>query len=114
LLDEALAETDATRVELLLQGEGVVVLLDGNTTIENGITTASFDSLPDMQLQTLSLMLPEGAHSMLGADGSLCAKPLSLSSALVGQNGAKSTATTTHLAVGGCPRRATKAKAAKR
>ncbi len=101
-------------IELLLQGEGVVVLLDGNTTIENGITTASFDSLPDMQLQTLSLMLPEGAHSMLGADGSLCAKPLSLSSALVGQNGAKSTATTTHLAVGGCPRRATKAKAAKR
>jgi hypothetical protein len=92
---------------LLLQGEGVLLELEGSVHVRNEITTASFDSLPDMPLSTLSLVLPEGPHSLLGANGHLCAGSLSMSTSLAGQNGASLNGATP-VAVSGCPRRAGK------
>ena len=60
-------------LEILLQGDGVLVQLTGNTDIKNGITYSKFESAPDAPFQSFELKLPEGPHSVLAANGNLCA-----------------------------------------
>jgi hypothetical protein len=79
--------------ELVLQGEGITVMLDGQTAIKKGVTTSSFLSVPDAPFETVEATLPEGPHSALTTNlplkdhYSLCGQHLRIPTALTGQNG---------------------------
>jgi hypothetical protein len=89
-------------LEIILQGEGVKVVLDGQTEITKGITKNTFNAVPDSPIEKFELNLPEGPHSVLGANGDLCTDALGAPTELVGQNGAV-IKQTTKIAVIGCP-----------
>ncbi|MGO9488601.1 MAG: hypothetical protein ACLQBB_06195 [Solirubrobacteraceae bacterium] len=93
-------------VEFVLQGEGIRLILDGQTNISKGITTSSFKSVPDAPIESFEASLPEGPHSALGAylsSGSydLCGTKLTMPTTITGQNGLALTQTT-KIAVTGC------------
>jgi hypothetical protein len=96
-------------LEIVLQGEGVELILDGQTSIEKGVTSSAFKALPDVPLSTLDLVLADGPHSLLGANlpaeahGSFCGKDLAMPVAITGQNGAV-VKQSTKIAISGCPR----------
>jgi hypothetical protein len=96
-------------LEIVLQGEGVLLRLDGQTSIKRGITSSTFKALPDAPISTFDLVLATGPHSVLGSDlpaqakGSMCDQKLAMPIAVTGQNGAVIKATTT-IAVSDCPR----------
>jgi hypothetical protein len=62
---------------ILLQGDerggNVHIELVGHTDIKKGITYSKFETVPDTPVSTFELSLPEGPHSALTANGSLCA-----------------------------------------
>lgn len=59
---------------VVLQGDGVALELLGSTEIEKtGRASITFASLPDIPVESLELYLPQGAHSVLGANTNLCA-----------------------------------------
>ncbi len=89
---------------VVLQGEGVTLRLVGNTNIKKGITSSTFNVLPDAPVSSFDLVLPQGPHSVLAAFGSLCAHALNMPTVLAGQNGAV-LRQTTKIGVQGCPRR---------
>ncbi len=60
-------------LDLVLQGDGVVVVLTGNTQIKHGTTFSHFDSVPDAPINSFELKLPERRFSALAAFGNLCA-----------------------------------------
>lgn len=73
---------------LLLRGGGITQQLEGTLTIsKSDIVKATFSNLPDIPIDELSLSLPRGPHSMLGATGSLCAQPLKLAYRFTDQSG---------------------------
>ncbi len=74
-------------LDLVLDGDGVRVILVGNTDIKNGITTTTFATTPDVPVTSITVNLPMGPHSALAAFGSLCTKPLVMPTTIVGQNG---------------------------
>jgi hypothetical protein len=99
-------------VDVVLQGEGVTILLVGHVNISKaGITSATFFAVPDAPISSFELSLPEGPHSGLSAVGSLCAGPLAMPTTITGQNGAVITQST-KVKVSGCaaPRKKHKAK----
>jgi hypothetical protein len=92
-------------VDLVLQGEGVRLDLTGSINISRqGITSSTFASIPDAPISSFELQLPEGPHSALAVTGSLCAKPLTMPTTIVGQNG-KRLVRTTKVAVTSCPKK---------
>jgi hypothetical protein len=127
---------------IVLQGEGVRIDLVGNTDIKRGLTYSRFETVPDAPVTSFDLTLPEGPHSVLAANGNLCAPkattvkkrvservhgrtihvvrnvkqlvpaPLLMPTTMIAQNGAV-IQQTTNIGVSGCPK-AKKVKKAKR
>ena len=100
---------------LVLQGYGVTVDLAGSTFISKaGITSTSFNAVPDTPFNTFELTLPQGKFSALAANVpssahySLCGQKLTMPNEFVGQNGAVIKQSTT-ISITGCGK--TKAKA---
>jgi len=89
-------------LEIVLQGEGVEVILDGQTDIKKGITKTTFNAVPDSPVETFEVNLPEGPHSALSANVEPCSKALTLPTVLTAQNGAV-IKQTTPITVIGCP-----------
>jgi hypothetical protein len=100
---------------LILQGEGVTLELSGSIDIKKGVTSSTFNSVPDAPINTFVLSLPEGPHSALTtalpakAKGDLCGSGLIMPTTITGQNGAVITQST-KIAVSGCPKAKPKKK----
>ncbi len=74
-------------LELVLEGDGVRVILVGKTNIKKGITTTNFATTPDVPVSSVTVNLPLGPHSALAANGNLCAPTLVMPTVITGQNG---------------------------
>jgi hypothetical protein len=105
-------------LEIVLQGEGVTLVLDGNTDIKKGITSSTFKTVPDAPISSFELKLPTGKFSVLGtnlpagAKYDLCGQALKMPTEITGQNGAV-VKQTTKIAVTGCPKVKTPTRAQK-
>ncbi|MGH2902121.1 MAG: hypothetical protein ACRDK7_00785 [Solirubrobacteraceae bacterium] len=76
-------------VEIVLQGEGVMLVLDGHTQIKNGVTYSRFETVPDAPFTTFEFNAPEGPYSIFTANGNLCARKIAIPTTIIGQNGAQ-------------------------
>ncbi len=100
-------------LEIVLQGEGITLILDGQTAIKRGVTSSTFNTVPDAPISSFELKLPTGKYSILGAylpakaKYDLCGQALTMPTTITGQNGAV-VAQTTKIAVSGCPKHKTK------
>ena len=75
---------------VVLQGYGVRIDLVGDTFISKaGITSSTFTNVPDVQVSSFELYLPEGPYSALAANGNLCKQKLSLPGDFTAQDGAQ-------------------------
>ncbi len=91
-------------LDIVLQGEGVTVVLSGRTDIKGATTYSRFNTVPDAPITSFSLNLPVGPYSVLAAPkGNLCGKQLLMPTTIIGQNGVKITQTT-KIGVTGCPK----------
>jgi hypothetical protein len=96
-------------LEIVLQGEGIVLILDGKTDIKHGVTSSTFNTVPDAPISSFELKLPTGRFSILGAylphspGYSFCGQKLSMPTMITGQNGAV-IKQSTKIAVTGCPK----------
>lgn len=95
---------------VVLQGYGVRIDLVGDTFIspKTGITSSTFENVPDVQVNSFELYLPQGKYSALAANGNLCKQKLLMPTLFTAQDGARFKQNT-KVQVTGCP----KAKAAK-
>jgi hypothetical protein len=79
---------------LVLQGEGVTLLLTGSINIKGAITSSAFEAIPDAPVTSFQLNLPEGPDSALAAvlpakaKGNMCGQNLAMPFTITGQNGA--------------------------
>jgi hypothetical protein len=92
---------------IVLQGYGVTIDLVGDTFIKGGVTSSTFNQVPDVPINSFELKLPQGPGSALGANlpasahGSFCGQHLKMPTEFTGQNGAF-IKQTTPIAVTGC------------
>jgi hypothetical protein len=107
-------------LEIVLQGEGVTLVLDGKTQITKGITYSRFQAVPDAPISSFKLSLPTGKFSILTANlpesakYNLCKQSLTMPTRITAQNGAK-IEPKTPITISGCPkaRKAAKKKTKK-
>ncbi|HEX3434013.1 MAG TPA: hypothetical protein VHT25_08135 [Solirubrobacteraceae bacterium] len=75
-------------LDLLLEGDGVRVILNGNTQIKGGITTSTFGSIPDVPVTSFVLDLPQGPNSALAVNGKeFCTQTLIMPTTITAQSG---------------------------
>lgn len=89
-------------VEMVLQGEGVTLVVDGKTQIKKGITYSHFETIPDAPFSSFEFTAPQGEYALFTASGDLCEQKLVMPTAMTGQNGAVLTQSTP-VEVEGCP-----------
>jgi hypothetical protein len=90
-------------LDLVLQGDGVEVVLVGHTHIaHSSVTTSTYESLPDVPISSAVVKLPTGSNSAVTANGPLCRANLLAPTTIIAQNGAKIT-NDTRIVVSGCP-----------
>jgi hypothetical protein len=101
---------------MLLQGNGVTVDLVGTTFINKaGITSTTFQTVPDTPFNTFELTLPQGKFSALGANlpanakGNFCGQKLVMPTFFKAQNGAE-IHQNTPVSVTGCAKAKTRAQ----
>jgi len=88
-------------LDLVLEANGVRVIVVGNTKITKGITTTHFAAPPDVPVSSITVNLPVGPRSALAAFGNFCTTPLYMPTTIEGQNG-KVFKQTTKMHVNGC------------
>jgi hypothetical protein len=87
---------------MVLQGDGVVIDLNGETFINKaGVTSSTFAQIPDAPVSSFELTLPEEPNSALAANGNLCDQKLIMPTTIGAQNAARITQNT-RIAVEGC------------
>ncbi len=65
-------------LQIVLQGEGIETILEGQLNVDEGALSVTFDAIPDVPISTLEASFPQGPDSALqaelpaGANGSLC------------------------------------------
>ncbi|HEV3092933.1 MAG TPA: hypothetical protein VGY30_00300 [Solirubrobacteraceae bacterium] len=75
-------------VVMVLQGYGVTIYVYGETFISKaGITSTTFENVPDAPIPLFEMHLPAGPGSILSANGDLCASQLHIPTELVAYNG---------------------------
>jgi hypothetical protein len=94
---------------IVLQGDGVRVDLTAATFIKGGITSSTFNTIPDVPVTSFELYLPERKYSALTALGNLCKSKLVMPTTIVAQNGAE-IHENTKIAVTSCPKTKSKKK----
>jgi hypothetical protein len=88
-------------LDVILSGNGLRIMLHGQTDIKGGHITATFPALPDVPISHFSLDLPQGPYSALAAVGALCGDTLAMPTTITAQNGARITQQTL-ISVAGC------------
>jgi hypothetical protein len=89
-------------LDLVMEANGVRVIVVGNTKITKGITTTDFKTTPDVPVSSVTVLLPTGPHSALAANGNLCTSSLVMPTTITAQNG-KTFKQSTKIAVKNCP-----------
>jgi hypothetical protein len=96
-------------LEYVLESEHIKLILDGKTDIKKGITTSSFETVPDAPVTSFETNFPAGPHSILGtflpvkANYNVCGQTLNMPTLITGQNGAV-IKQTTKITINGCPK----------
>jgi uncharacterized repeat protein (TIGR01451 family) len=90
---------------MVLSGEnGILVDVHGETFIsKQGITSATFSTVPDVPFSLFELTFPEREYPALTANGNLCKGSLVMPTEMVGQNGMVLDQST-KISVTGCPK----------
>jgi hypothetical protein len=91
-------------LELVLEGDGVRIIVEGKTNIKKGITTTNFETTPDVPVSSITVNLPMGPHSALTTEQintNLCTAKLVMPTVITGQNG-KQVKQNTVIAPTGC------------
>jgi hypothetical protein len=74
-------------LDLVLEANGIRVIVTGNTKITKGITTTNFATTPDAPVSSVTVNLPLATNSALAANGNLCTENLVMPTTITAQNG---------------------------
>lgn len=100
-------------LDLVLSGDGVTIILVGQTNISGAYTHSNFASLPDVPIRSFNLELPTGSNAALAGHGNFCKSVLRMPTTIVAQNG-KTVRQRTRIKAVGCKRKSAKGRNVKR